>query len=138
MVSDPPKSLTKIVYYLVIQKPITEYSTVQEVLRYSEEASKEVGQSIVITTFDLGVCMKAYALVWNSQEKYKNHIILIGTFHLIMAYCKMIERKMFRSGFSDVLLEADMITTGSTTGVMNGKNYSRDLNCHKTLTEAIF
>ena len=47
-VNDPPKSLTKIVYYSVIQKPITEYSTVQ-VLRYSEEASNEVGQSIVIT-----------------------------------------------------------------------------------------
>ena len=31
-----------------------------------------------------------------------------------------------------------MITTGSITGVMNGKNYSRALNCHKTLTEAIF
>ena len=88
MVSDPPKSLTKIVYYPVIQKPITEYSTVKEVLRYSEEASKEVGQSIVITTFDLGVCMKAYPLVWNSQKKYKNHIIMIGTFHLIMAYFK--------------------------------------------------
>ena len=93
MVSDPLKSLTKIVYYPVIQKPITEYSTAQEFLQYSEEASKEVGQSIVITTFDLGVSMKAYPLVWNSQEKYKNHIIMIGTFHLILAYFKMIEKK---------------------------------------------
>ena len=94
MVSDPPKSLTKIAYYPVIQKPITEYSTVQEVLRNSEEASNEVGQSIVITTFDLGVCMKAYPLVWNSQEKYKNYIIMIGSFHLIMTYFKMIGKKM--------------------------------------------
>ena len=45
---------------------------------------------------------------------------------------------MSGSGFSDVLLEAGMITTGSMTGVMNGKNYSRALNCQKTLTEAIF
>ena len=89
MVSDPPKSLTKIVYYPVTQKPITECSTVQEVLRYSEEASKEVGQPTVITTFDLGVCMKAYLLIRNSQEKYKHHIIMIDTFHLIMAYFKM-------------------------------------------------
>ena len=46
--------------------------------------------------------------------------------------------KMSGSGFSDVLLEAGMITTGSMTGVMNGKKYSRAINCHKTLTEAIF
>ena len=45
---------------------------------------------------------------------------------------------MVRSGFRDVLLEADMITTGLMTGVMNGKIYSRALNYHHTLTEAIF
>ena len=42
------------------------------------------------------------------------------------------------SGFSDVFLEAGMITKSSMTGVMNGKNYIPALNCHKTLTEAIF
>ena len=138
MVNDPPKSLKKIVYYPSVQKPIAEYSTVQEVLRYSDEASNEVGQSIAITTFDLGVCMKDYPLIWNSQEKHRNHIIVIGSFHLIMAYFNMIGKKMVRSGFRDVLPEADMITAGSMTGVMNKRNYSRALNYHQTLTESIF
>ena len=93
MVNDPPKSLTKIVYYPVIQRLIIEYSTVKEVLRYSKEASNEFRKSIVITTFDLGVCMKAFPLVWNSQEKSKNLIIVIGTLQLIMAYFKMIGKK---------------------------------------------
>ena len=93
MVNDPPKSLIKIVYYPVIQKPITEYCTVREVLGYSEKTFNKVGQSVVITTFDFGVCTKAYPLVWNSQEKYKNHISMIGTFHLIMACFKMIGKK---------------------------------------------
>ena len=39
--------------------------------------------------------------------------------------------------FSDVLLEAGMITAGSMTGVMNGKNVVEFLNSHKTLTKAI-
>ena len=82
--------------------------------------------------------MKAYPLVWNSQEKCKNYIIMIGTFHLTMAYFKMIGKKMAGSDFSDVFLEAGMITKGSMTGVMNGKNYSHALNCHKTLTKATF
>ena len=55
MVNVPPKSLTKIVYYPVIKESITEYSTVQDVLRCLDEASNEVGQSIVVTTFDLVV-----------------------------------------------------------------------------------
>ena len=39
-------------------------------------------------------------------------------------YFKMIGKKISGSGFSDVLLEAGVITTGSMTGVMNWKNYS--------------
>ena len=45
--------------------------------------------------------------------------------------------KTVKFGFSDVLLEAGMNTTDSVTKVMNGKNYSRALNCHETLTETI-
>ena len=56
---EKPKCLTAIDYYPVINHPITEYETVQEVLRYSEKATREVGQEYIITTFDLGVCMKA-------------------------------------------------------------------------------
>ena len=76
-----PDKLTKIDYYPVIAKPITDYKTVQECLHYAEKATAEVGQKYVITTFDLGVCMKAYPLVWNNPMKYDNHIIMIGTFH---------------------------------------------------------
>ena len=131
------KSLTSIDYYPVINHPITEYRTVQECLRYAEEASKEVGQKYVITTFDLGVCMKAYPLVWNNPQKYKNHIILIGTFHLVCAYLKMVGKKMAGSGLSDVLLEAGLTGSGSIQGVLKGKHYERALHCHKTVLESL-
>ena len=46
MMGESPEKLTTIEFYLPIQKqkPITEKSTVQEVLHYSEVASGEVGQ----------------------------------------------------------------------------------------------
>ena len=47
---------------------------------------------------------------------------MIGTFHLIMAYFKVIGKKMSGSDFSDVLLEVVMIATCSMTGLMNGEN----------------
>ena len=58
-----PQNLTTIDYYPVINHPITEFDTIQECLRVAEEATREVGQEYVITTFDLGVCMKAYPLI---------------------------------------------------------------------------
>ena len=46
--------------------------------------------------------MKALPLVWNDPEKYKNHIVMVGTFHLVCAYFKTVGKKMAGSGLSDV------------------------------------
>ena len=60
---DSPTSTTTTDYYPVINYPITDYKTVQQCLEYAESVSREVGQDDDITTFDLGVCMKAYPLI---------------------------------------------------------------------------
>ena len=117
-----PIKKTTIDYYPVVYKPITQYSTVQECLLCAEKATNEVGQCYVFTTFDLGVCMKAYPLIWKFPERYERHIVLIGTFHLTMAYYKMIGKKMDGSGFSDVLMESGLISSGSLQGVVSEKN----------------
>lgn len=85
-----PTKLTSIDYYPVINHPITEYKTVQACLKHAEEATKEVKQEYTVTTFDLGVCMKAYPLIWNQPDKYRKHNIMVGTFHLVGVYLKMI------------------------------------------------
>lgn len=137
LTGDVPDRLTTVEYYPVIPFPITDNRAVKECLRYSEEASQEVGQKYVVTTFDLGVCMKAYPLVWNQQKRYENHIIMIGTFHLACGYLKMIGKKMEGTGLSDVLLEAGLISSGSLSGVISGKNYARAIHCHKVVVESL-
>ena len=134
---EKPKCLTTIDYYPVINHPITEYKTVQEVLRYLEEATREVGQENIISTSDLGVCMKAYLIIWNSPQRYSEHIILSGTFHLVCAYLKVVGKKMAVTGLEDVLLEACLISCGSIKGMMSGKNYGRSVHCHKILLECL-
>ena len=134
---DPPVTTTTIDYYPVINAPITDYKTIQQCLKYSEQATHEVGQKYVITTFDLGVCMKAYPLVWNNSALYDEHIIMIGSFHVVCAYLKMIGKKMNGTGLSDILTEAGLVTSGSVAGVLAGKQYSRAMTSHKTLLEAL-
>lgn len=137
LTGEKPLRTTTIDYYPVINCPITEYKAVQECLRYAEEATRQVGQQYTITTFDLGVCMKAYPLIWKFPEKYKNHIVMIGSFHAASAYLKMIGKKMDGSGLSDILLEAGLITSGSLTAVLARKQYNRAMICHKTTLEAL-
>ena len=58
-----PTKISTIDYYTPINHTITQYETVKELLRRSEEATLEIGQKYTINTFDLGVCMKALPLV---------------------------------------------------------------------------
>ena len=81
--------------------------------------------------------MKAYPLLFNDPEKYKDHIVLIGSFHTTMAYLKMSGKKMTGSGFEDILIEAELISSGSLKGVMNGKHFERSMHCHKIMYESL-
>ncbi len=47
--------------------------------------------------------MKAYPIIWNQPKKFEDHIIMIGTFHAVCAYFKMIGKKMEGTGLSDIL-----------------------------------
>ena len=62
--------------------------------------------------------MKALSSIWNDPDKYKNHIVMVGTFHLVCAYFKMVGKKMTGSGLS-VLLEPELIGSGSVHGVLS-------------------
>ena len=85
-----PKRLTTIDYYLTFNHPITDYSTVQECLRVTKNALQEVGQKYSVPTFDFGMCMKAYSIIWKNPDFHDDHTVMIVFFHLICAYLKMI------------------------------------------------
>ena len=125
-------------YFTPMHQPMTESSVVRELLKRSEEATAEVDQKWVISTFDLGVCMKALPIIWKCPEEFAQHVIMIGPFHTSMNYIGMItNHKMRGSGYTDFLVEAQMVTSGSMKGVLKGKAYAKSLFCLKTVCEAM-
>ncbi|KAK3084587.1 hypothetical protein FSP39_015968 [Pinctada imbricata] len=46
-------------------------------------------------------------------------------------------RKMAGSGYSEILVEANLVTSGCLNGVTSGKSYSKSLWCLKTVSEAL-
>ena len=81
--------------------------------------------------------MKAYPIIWKSLDFYDEHIVMIGYFHLISAYLKMIGKKRNESGLANALLEAGVISVGFSNGVISGRNYSHAINCHKVMAESL-
>ena len=76
---------------------------------------------------------KAYTVIWKSSDFYDDHIVMIGSFHLICAYLKMIRKKMSEYRLADVVLELRIMSGGSMNGVMSCKNYSRAIYWHKVM-----
>ncbi|CAJ1050803.1 uncharacterized protein LOC117441717 [Xyrichtys novacula] len=64
-----PERKSRIDYFTPIGQPITAKETVAELLDRTEVATDEVGQEHVVSTFDLGVVMKACPIIWKFMEK---------------------------------------------------------------------
>lgn len=69
------------------------------------------------------------------MKHYENHIVMIGAFHLICGYLKMLGNKLKGTGSSDILIEAVLISSDSLNRVMSAKNYSKSIHCHKIVEE---
>ena len=125
-------------YFTPINQPFTEYSTIKELLKQSEDATMEVGQEYVLNTFDLGGCMKALPLIWKFPDEYRKHVVTPGPFHTGMNYMGMVTGHKCRgSGYAEILIEAELITSGCPASVLSGKAYAKALFCLKTVTEAM-
>ncbi|KAL0968924.1 hypothetical protein UPYG_G00273790, partial [Umbra pygmaea] len=109
----PPRKST-IDLYTPINQPITANAVVYEILKSSEAAMEEVGQPYTINTFDLGVVMKAYPIVWKYEEEFSKHVILVGKFHVAMNYMgKLTGHKCLGAGYAEILIEAGLATSGA-------------------------
>ncbi|KAK3748756.1 hypothetical protein QZH41_020323 [Actinostola sp. cb2023] len=116
-----PVRKSTIEYFTPINQPFTEYSVIKELLKRSENATREVGQEYVLNTFDLGGCMKALPLIWKFPDEYKKHVVLPGPFHTGMNYMGMVTGNKCRgSGYSEILIEAGLVTSGCLTSVLKG------------------
>jgi hypothetical protein len=68
---------------------------------------------------------------------------MIGTFHVVCVYFKMIGKKMEGTGLSDILLETGLIGSGSVTCVITGKHSAANpklcrlskMSCARVLSE---
>ena len=117
-----PSRKSTIDYINPIDQPFTEYSVMRELLKHSEDATLEVGEKYVLSTFEFGGCMKALALIWEFPEEYKNHVVTLGPFHTVMSYIGMLtSHKCMGSGYSEILLASGLVTRGCLKSVLKGK-----------------
>ena len=131
-------SQESIVDYMVpVFIPITENTTVQHILKIPQETSWKVGQPYTFVTFDLAIVKKAYALLWQNPQVFRDVIVRLGGFHLICSYMSALGTNMRCSGFEEILVELVVCASGSIEKVMTVKHYNEALHVHKLVLEAL-
>ncbi|KAG1660362.1 UDP-glucuronosyltransferase 2B33 [Nymphon striatum] len=109
-----PSRKSTIDYFNPINHPFTEYSVIRELLKRSEDATLEF------------------------PEEYKKHVITPGPFHTVMNYIGMLTgHKCMGSGYSEILLEAGLVTSGCLKSGLKRKAHAKDLFSLKTVSEAM-
>ncbi|KAG1678651.1 hypothetical protein GQR58_013324 [Nymphon striatum] len=159
-----PSRKSTIDYFNPINHPFTEYSVIRELLKRSEDATLEatcltyIYYESIQLVWNIPTLRKrhpkchahpyiplhsenppqALPLIWKFPEEYKKHVITPGPFHTVMNYIGMLTgHKCMSSGYSEILLEAGLVTSGCLKSVLKRKAHAKDLFSLKTVSEAM-
>ena len=120
---------------LTISLPLT-----RPLLRWSKDATMEVGQVYVLNTFDLGgmkVVWRPFHWSGNFQISTRSMWSFQGRSTLEWIIWTWWQKTNTDSGYSEILLEAELLTTDCLSCVWKGKTYLKALLGLKTVIEAI-
>lgn len=120
-------------YCQVIDASPTELPTVNTVLKQSMKMADQLGQNDVIVVFDQAIYAKALEIIWQDHDQFKCVVLRLGTFHTICAFLAAIGKRFGDAGLTDILVESEIVGSGSVSGVIEGRHYNRALRTHKVL-----
>ena len=76
---------------------------------------------------------KAIEVKWNQKERFKDSIIMLGIFHMIMMYMGIMSKRFKDAGLRDILVQSSILTEVSVDLPLSGKMYNRSIRAHKLM-----
>ena len=133
---------TVITYMDPILKSPTNNDVVQETMLRTLKVASEMNQKYAIVTYDLAVALKAYSIQAIETPQFNDLIILLGAFHLELAFFGAVGTYITDSGIEYILTESGILAGGSLNGFLKGKFYNRCCRIHQivaaTMEQALF
>lgn len=79
-------------------------------------------------TYDLAITKVALQIQTTEQPKYDNIFINLGAFNIFMAYFKIVWKCIDEYGFTYIMVESELLASGSVNGFITGKHFNRILH----------
>ena len=128
-----PLPIQEISYLPNINAPITRLDVVNKTLAIAEQVRKECGEDYMRTGYDSQAAKLAYRIQDRETELYKRLFIDIGAMHFLMAFFGGVGYIITGSGLLEVLVESEVLGSGSVKGFTKGTYYSRCERLHPCL-----
>ena len=132
-----PLPLQRICYMDPIPRSPTNNEVVRETMIRTLNIAKETKQDFAVVTYDLAIALKAYSIQAIETPLFDNLLILLGNFHIELAFYGAVGTLINESGIEFILAEADILAEGSMRGFIKGKFYNRCSRIHELLANVL-
>ncbi|CAG4981938.1 unnamed protein product [Colias eurytheme] len=137
MTSSDHSEIQNIEYLPPINSSPTSYAIVNETLIMSKEIAEKCGQQNIIVTYDLAISKMAMQIQQKEQPKFDNIFINLGAFHMQMAFFKAIGKYIDSSGLVEILVQAEVLASGSMNSFLDSKHFNRCKRIHPLTAAAL-
>ena len=120
-----------------ITLPPTILDVVQETLMISEKVRQECGEKYLIVAYDLCIAKPAMRIQEEESPRFDNLFIEIGPFHFRMSYFASIGYFITGSGLDEIIINSNVLGSGSLSGFLKGKHFNRCTRVHPLLFSAL-
>ena len=115
----------------------TSYDTVYTILKRSVAIADQLNIPTITIVFDMAIYIKAQDIRWADNELLNRTAVRLGEFHTCMTFLSVIGKRFSNAGLMELLVESDVVATGSVNAVLEGRHYNRAISAHKIVVEAM-
>ena len=112
-------------------------SIVLTILQKSIQIADKLELEAIVIVMDQAIYSKAQLIRWKNAQFMKKLVIRLGAFHTAMSFLGCIGKHFGDAGLQDVLIESEVVATGSLNGVISGKHYNRAVRSNKLMSDAL-
>lgn len=119
-----------------LKEPISSSSVVRQTLQTTQKCAEECNQDYRLVTYDLNAAKPAMQIQARESPTFDKIFIMMGAFHIEMAFFKALGKLIAESGGTDMLTETGVFAPGSLNGFLTGKHFNRCKRLHPLLALA--
>ncbi|XP_011858812.1 PREDICTED: uncharacterized protein LOC105556339, partial [Vollenhovia emeryi] len=127
----------RISYLTTINLSPTNTAVIQETMIQSLKVAEECGETYIQVSYDLAIAKVALQIQSTENPRFNNLFIHLGSFHVMMAYFKAIGKIIDNCGLSNIMIDTELLASGSINGFITGKHFNRCKRLHSMISLAI-